>query len=133
MSAIAACAAIKYKDYLTKRDKQNLTPGDFRGGGTCGREYLQKIIQLQFDLPMYSPLAIQGLMEQWTKERRQNARVCRRGIGDYGDESLMPPAAFGVALDDWIMNDESSTRQSRRRLLLAKEISLPWRKRFWIC
>ncbi len=70
MSAIAACAAIKYRDYLAKHDKPSPSPGDFRGGGNYGREYLQKIIQLQFDLPMYSPPAIRGLMEQWAKQAR---------------------------------------------------------------
>ena len=78
MSAIAACAAIKYKDYLTKRDRQSLSPGDLRGGGTYGRDYLQKIIQLQFDLPMYSSSVIQGLMEQWAKQavpERQSAQA----------------------------------------------------------
>ena len=60
MLSVATCADIKYRD-LARRYIL-----DGKGAGDCsyGRAYIQKIIQLQFDLPVQSVLATQTFMNK---------------------------------------------------------------------
>ena len=64
MPAVAACAEIKYKTLAERynpADRLNLPPNV---KSTYGRLYLQKIVQLQFDIPAHMPERIRELMEK---------------------------------------------------------------------
>jgi hypothetical protein len=63
MPAVAACAEIKYKD-LSLRYVPSGDPKADKLGLSYGRAYLQKIIQLQFDLPAQATPVMSALMQQ---------------------------------------------------------------------
>jgi KAP-like P-loop domain-containing protein len=62
MPAVAACAEIKYKD-LAERYSPSGEPKVDTLGLSYGRAYLQKIIQLQFDLPAQTTETMRALMQ----------------------------------------------------------------------
>jgi hypothetical protein len=66
MPAVAACAEIKYKD-LVKRYSPSGDPKADTLGLSYGRAYLQKIIQLQFDLPAQTTETMRALMQDLVK------------------------------------------------------------------
>lgn len=61
MAAIARCAEVKYKELVRPKAASRRSAGG-ESQQSYGREYLDKIIQLQFDLPPYSAATIQDLM-----------------------------------------------------------------------
>jgi hypothetical protein len=62
MPEIAACAEIKYRELASRQATRDGKVGDARARG-YGRAFIQKIVQLQFDLPLQSTLSIRALME----------------------------------------------------------------------
>lgn len=66
MPAVAACAEIKYRD-LASRYAPGGDPKLDRLGLSYGRAYLQKIIQLQFDLPAQTTATMRALMQELVK------------------------------------------------------------------
>jgi hypothetical protein len=66
MPAVAACAEIKYKD-LPKYYPAGGDPKTDKLGLSYGRAYLQKIIQLQFDLPAQTTVTMRALMQDLVK------------------------------------------------------------------
>ena len=62
MTAVAACAEIKYEK-LASLYSPEAGPIQGRNGCTYGRLYLQKIIQLQFNLPALRPEKIRGFLD----------------------------------------------------------------------
>jgi len=88
MPALAACAQIKYKDLAEKYVPStgvaiSLSP---TGQAAYGRSYLQKIIQLQFDLPAHPTGRIHSLVDTLAKE------VPDPAVG----KEAQPPAGGGV-------------------------------------
>lgn len=71
MPAVAACAEIKYKalaERYNPADRINVPP---TVKSTYGRLYLQKIVQLQFDIPAQLPEHLQALIDNLVTERRK--------------------------------------------------------------
>ncbi len=70
MPAVAACVEIKYRD-LAERYRPSGTgqPGQLDAGQAYGRLYLQKIVQLQFDVPPPTPDRIRDLVDSLVKRR----------------------------------------------------------------
>ncbi len=70
MPAVAACVEIKYKE-LAERYRPSGTgqPGQADAGQAYGRLYLQKIVQLQFDVPPPTPDRIRDLVDSRVKRR----------------------------------------------------------------
>jgi hypothetical protein len=80
MPAVAACASMKYKDlvrhyYAPGMDSKDVAINERR----YGREYLQKIVQLQLDLPVQSPQTIHALMEGLVAEAPPSAKPVMSG------------------------------------------------------
>lgn len=81
MAAVAACAEIKYKalaDRYTPADRINVPLG---AASNFGRLYLQKIIQLQFDIPAHTGESIRKLVEGLIEDKepeRKSAAAARR-------------------------------------------------------
>jgi hypothetical protein len=73
--AIAACAEMKYKALA-----QWYSPGGDSGKGSYGRSYLEKIIQLQFDMPAHSAEAIRALIEELSKRPATQPLQNRRSV-----------------------------------------------------
>jgi hypothetical protein len=67
MQVVAKCAEIKYKDLLTPETPipTNQACASF---ATYGWSFLQKIIQLQFDLPIYPARMIRRMIEDLARE-----------------------------------------------------------------
>jgi hypothetical protein len=66
MAAIAASASIKYGELEGKYTPRGGT-GDAMGGWLdYGRFYLQKLVQIQFDLPLARPEALREMLEETT-------------------------------------------------------------------
>ena len=63
MTAVAACAEIKYEKLASLYSPEAGGPVQGRNGCTYGRMYLQKIIQLQFNLPELRPEKIRGFLD----------------------------------------------------------------------
>jgi hypothetical protein len=75
MPAVAACAEIKYKtlaDRYNPADRKNV-PAGVRS--TYGRLYLQKIVQLQFDIPVHVPDRIRALVASLIANEPQKAET----------------------------------------------------------
>lgn len=72
MPAIATCAEIKYEK-LAERYNPATTVQKLEGQGSeaYGRLFLQKFIQLQFDLPEQSPARIQKLINKLVEEQER--------------------------------------------------------------
>ena len=75
MPALAACVEIKYKE-LAERYRPSGTGLSAAGAGqdspylrAYGRLYLQKIVQLQFDIPPHAPQRIQALVQRLVATR----------------------------------------------------------------
>jgi hypothetical protein len=67
MQVVARCAEIKYKD-LTASRTQDGNELSAPGFATYGWNYLQKIVQLHFDLPVYSENIIRQMIGALVKE-----------------------------------------------------------------
>jgi len=65
MGSVAACAGIKYGGLAEEYDPAGIVAGP-AAKQAFGRLYLQKIIQMQFDLPPHRPEAIRALMDRLT-------------------------------------------------------------------
>jgi hypothetical protein len=63
MTAVAACAEIKYEKLASLYSPEEGGPIQGRSGCTYGRLYLQKIIQLQFNLPVLRPEKIRRFLD----------------------------------------------------------------------
>ena len=63
--AVAACAQIKYEKLAAVYVPSGYTGAP--GGPSYGRAYLQKIIQLQFDMPAHQPAKMRQLVEDLAK------------------------------------------------------------------
>ncbi len=79
MASIAACADIKYaplEGLYPITDPQEVGRGSL--SETCGQMYLEKIVQIQFDLPMTSVHAMQRLVRSsFTREASHDERAIR--------------------------------------------------------
>lgn len=73
MPAIAACADIKYEAVAKRYSPTGGAPAGANGQQTYGRVYLQKIIQLQFDLPTHSEGKISELVKKELAIERSSA------------------------------------------------------------
>jgi hypothetical protein len=67
MQVVAKCAEIKYKALATSESTATTNQSSVYSS-TFGRNFLQKIIQLQFDLPMYSARKIRQIVGELAKE-----------------------------------------------------------------
>jgi len=67
MQVVARCAEIKYKDLTASRTLAD-NESSVLNFATYGWNYLQKIIQLHFDLPVYSESIIRQMVEALAKE-----------------------------------------------------------------
>jgi KAP-like P-loop domain-containing protein len=67
MQVVARCAEVKYKD-LTASETLDGNESSVLRFATYGWNYLQKIIQLHFDLPVYSERMIRQMVEALAKE-----------------------------------------------------------------
>ncbi len=80
MPAVVACAAIKYKDLVRHYYAPGLdTNESLINERRYGREYLQKIVQLQFDVPVQSPEDIHALMESLLAGPPSGAKAAASG------------------------------------------------------
>jgi KAP family P-loop domain len=73
MQVVARCAEIKYKD-LVSSDDQTSTIHPSPRFSTYGWAFLQKIVQLQFDLPVYPVALIRQMIEVLAKEVPEESR-----------------------------------------------------------
>jgi hypothetical protein len=73
MLAVAACAEIKYKDLAKRYSPTGDLKTDTLGLG-YGRAYLQKIIQIQFDLPSQTTSKMLALMQGLVKPSEESTR-----------------------------------------------------------
>ncbi|HEV3221220.1 MAG TPA: P-loop NTPase fold protein [Candidatus Acidoferrales bacterium] len=82
MSVIAKCVNIKYKD-LAEQENLNKSSKSAPNSQGYGWSYLQKIVQLQFDLPNYQPAIIHKMLKTLAVtvpenlQRRRSRRVLR--------------------------------------------------------
>jgi hypothetical protein len=67
MQVVAKCAEIKYKALATSESTATTNQSSIYSSA-FGRNFLQKIIQLQFDLPMYSARKIRQIVGELAKE-----------------------------------------------------------------
>lgn len=114
MPAVAACAQIKYEKLA-----QIYTPSgtlETNGRGQAyGRAYLQKIIQLQFDLPPYDPAKIHGLIQTLAKEAPEVSSTAEA-------PELLPAKGWKTRLIEYLRSIETGDMQARLRQQIQKRL-----------
>lgn len=94
MPAVAACAQIKYEK-LAQIYTPSGAPETNGRGKAYGRAYLQKIIQLQFDLPPYESAKIHGLIRTLAKEAPEPSATAE-------PSGLLPAKNWRVRLNEYL-------------------------------
>jgi hypothetical protein len=94
MPAVAACAQIKYEKLAQIYTPSGATETNGRGQA-YGRAYLQKIIQLQFDLPPYESAKIHGLIRTLAKEAPEPSATAE-------PSGLLPAKNWRVRLNEYL-------------------------------
>ena len=94
MPAVAACAQIKYEK-LAQIYTPSGAPETNGRGQAYGRAYLQKIIQLQFDLPPYESAKIHGLIRTLAKETPEPSATAE-------PSGLLPAKNWRVRLNEYL-------------------------------
>ncbi len=94
--AVAACAQIKYEKLAAMYVPSGYTGAP--GGPSYGRAYLQKIIQLQFDMPAHQPAKMQQLVEELAKtdaDEKENGK-------SKSEPKAKPTARGGPITSHWV-------------------------------
>jgi KAP family P-loop domain len=122
MPAVAACAEIKYKDLAERYSPAGDSNTDPRGL-SYGRAYLQKIIQLQFDLPAQTTSSMQALIQELARPSPKSVpqELKLRGFDDVRNlknmrariereiDTSIAPGGKGLALVEKAVHDSMGT------------------------
>lgn len=109
---VAASADLKYEDFSKRYNPSNSHFGTRSRdeSGAYGRLYIQKIIQLQFDLPIFDPKGIEVLVKDDSQSSNTNVSV------DLSSENEEQASAFLSRLYEMVTSTMDRTMVSVRDL-----------------
>lgn len=116
MPAVAACAQIKYEK-LARIYTPSGIPSANGGGRAYGRAYLQKIIQLQFDLPPYLPAKIHSLAQTLVKEPAEPPATAE--VSDF-----LASKKWRARLVEWLHSLETGEAWDQLRQRFRKHLAI---------
>ena len=122
LPAVAACADIKYRELANRYqpDSQQQPPDGGSRGLSYGWLYLQKIVQLRFDMPPYAAGDMQRLIDhtgRWSMRRDDSVRVSRSDLAGVEVLRGFTPGFVHLSLIDWFRAMPALVQQALSRLM----------------
>lgn len=133
LPAVAAAAEIKYKAIVDTLAAERARRGEPANPHSYGRQYLQKIIQLEFDVPNHRRHRLQDFFGEMARHR-EGERVARTGgrtVGSYFQVARARAQSVWRDMQDWYHGRVPGLRAWwQRRFLFA--IAIPFGIYFFI-